>query len=168
MDKTFLDEIVEYPSKVIQKISTSQECIALLANVKASEVTDDVIDNTLDNNIFDYQYVNDTVSTASAYIMVEVECPRVSNKQIKELKIYVTIACHKDFMKLNRKTFPKYIGNRRDNLVRYVDKMLNDQSNFGIGTLKLNYVKTVSSSNQAFTMRELCYEVSDFNIKEIL
>lgn len=167
MDKTYLDEMVEYPAKVIQRICESKEFVALIANKKVAQVTEDDIDDIMANNIFDYQYVDDTVSETCAYVMVEADCSNVSNKQIKEMKIYVTVACHKNFMKLDTKLFPKFSGNRRDNLVRYVDKELNDQSFFGIGTLKLDYAKSMTSSNQSFTMRTLCYEVSDFNIKAI-
>lgn len=167
MDKTYLDEMIEYPAKVIQRLCESKEVVALIKNKKIDQVTEDDIDEIMDKNIFDYQYVDDTVSEACAYVMVEADCSNVSNKQIKEMKLYVTVACHKGFMQLNTKLFPKFQGNRRDNLVRYIDKELNDQQFFGIGTLKLNYAKTMSSSNQSFTMRTLCYEVSDFNIKAI-
>lgn len=164
MDKTQLDELIEYPAKIIQRISEDNECIALLLNKNRNDVTEDDMD-TVTDNIFDYQYVNDTVKETAAYIMVEAEVSNVQNMQIKDMKIYVTIACHKDYMKLNPSLFPGYMGNRRDNIVRFVDNLLNGQVIFGLGKLKLNYVKSMSSSNQDFTMRTLCYEIAEFNIK---
>ena len=59
-------------------------------------------------------------------------------------------------------------GNRRDNLVRYIDKEINDSDIFGIGRLSLKSVKTLSSTNQDFSVRELCYEVPDFNLRRDL
>lgn len=167
MDNTHLDELVEYPAKIIQRIGEDSTCIALLLNKNTKDVTEDDMDTVVNDNIFDYQYVNDTVKETAAFIMVEAEVPNVQNTQIKEMKVYITIACHKDYMKLNPSLFPGYMGNRRDNLVRYIDKLLNNQMIFGLGRLKLNYIKTMSSSNQDFTMRTLCYEISEFNVKKI-
>ena len=167
MDRTYLDELVEYPAKVIQKINESKECVSLLLNKPIKDITEDDIDIAVSENIFDYQYINDTVKETKAFIMIEAEVPLVQNKQIKEMKIYISVACHKDFMKLTPNYFPGFIGNRRDNIIIHVDKMLNNQDIFGLGTLKLNYVKSMSSTNQDFTIRTLCYEVSDFNIKGV-
>ena len=69
-------------------------------------------------------------------------------------------------MKLPRQTFKGISGNRRDNLVRYIDKVLNNSDFLGIGTLKLNAVRTLSPIN-GFTAREITYEVPDFNVVNI-
>ena len=79
--------------------------------------------------------------------------------------IYITVACHKEFMKLNCKTFKGMIGNRRDNLSRYIDKLFNGKSIMGIGALRLKSVRSVAPAT-GFTGRELCYEIRDFNIVE--
>lgn len=168
MAKTFLDEIVEYPSKALQTISNNKECMALLLNKKLSELTEDDIDTAIDDYMFDYEYVDNTTTETAAYIWVEMDVPRVSNKHIKEAKLYITIACHKQFMKIKSNIISGVGGNRRDNLVRFVDKVLNGNDIFGIGVLALESVKSVSSSNTQFTCREMCYRVSDFNIKDNL
>ena len=69
-------------------------------------------------------------------------------------------------MKLNGRIFQGVIGNRRDNLVRYVDSLLNGETFLGIGALNLRTVKSVSSPAN-FTGRLLTYEISDFNIVDI-
>lgn len=168
MAKTYLDELVEYPAKALQKISANKEIIALLVNVGVDKVTEDDVDKALDDFIFDYEYVDNTITQASAYIWAEADVPVVSNKQIKGMKLYITVACNKKYMKLNTKTFSGIVGNRRDNLVRCIDKILSGSDIFGIGVLTLNSVRTLTSSNPSFTLRELCYNVPDFHIRENL
>lgn len=164
MAKTYLDELVNYPAQAILKLSNDKNCLALLMNKK--KLTEDDIDKALTNNIYDYEYVDKTTTQAEAYIWIEADVPSVYNKQIKGMKLYVTVACHKKFMKLDHKIFKGIKGNRRDNLVRYIDLLLNDSDLFGIGKLTLQSVKSISSSNPEFTMREMTYVVPDFNIKE--
>lgn len=168
MAKTYLDEIIEYPAKAIQQICNSKECIGLLLNKNIQKITEDDVDEALDKYIYDYEYIDNTTTESAAFVWVDTTVPSVSNKQIKGLKLYVTIACSKDYMDIDRKVASGISGNRRDNLARYIDKTLNNNDIFGIGTLKLNSVTTLTSSNPKFTVRELCYTVPDFNIKENL
>lgn len=164
MAKTHIDELVDYPAKVILKLANDKNCIALLKN--KTSINEDDVDDVLLNNIFDFEYVDKTTTEAEAYIWVEADVPYISNRTIKGMAIYVTVACHKQFMKLDHKVFKGVIGNRRDNLARYIDLILNDNFDFGVGKLTLKSVKTLTSSNPNFTMRELVYQVPDFNIKE--
>lgn len=166
MAKTYLDQLVEYPAKIMQKISEDKHCVGFLINKGFEEVNEDDFEKTLDENIFDYQYVDETAEKTSAYIWVEIEVSRVENSKIKDLKLYVTVSCHKDYMALNHKTYQGVIGNRRDNIVRYVDRLLNGKSFAGIGGFKLKNVKSVSPSPN-FTGRLLCYDIADFNLVEI-
>lgn len=166
MAKTYLDQLVEYPAQIIQKICNDKQCVALLVNKPISQVGESDFDQVLDNCIFDYQYVDNTVQTSSAYIWVEIEIDSVENKQIKGLHLYVTVSCHKSFMRLNGNVYPGIMGNRRDNLVRFIDRLLNDKLFMGIGTLKLKTVRTLASVN-GFTAREIIYTVPDFNIVEL-
>lgn len=166
MAKTYLDQIVEYPSKVMLRIAEDKVCTGLLVNKAFYDVTEDDIDKAMDDLIKDYQYVDETTQATAAYIWVEMEVNRVDNKTIKGIRLYVTIACHKNYMSLNRQTFRGIVGNRRDNLVRYVDKVLNNTEFLGIGALKLHSIKTLTPIN-GFTMREITYEIPDFNIVEI-
>lgn len=102
----------------------------------------------------------------AAYIWVEMEVNRVDNKTMKGIRLYVSVACHKNYMTLNRQMFKGIKGNRRDNLVRFVDKVLNNSEFLGLGALKLHSVRTVTPIN-SFTIREITYEIPDFNIVEI-
>jgi len=166
--RTYLDELIDYPARVAQKIGNSKECIALLVNKNINLVTEDDVDDAFDRFIYDYSYVDDTITESAAFICVEAEVPYVQNRQIKNMRIYVTVACHKRFMEIDTDIIGGTAGNRRDNLIRYIDKELNDSDIFGIGRLSLKSVKTLSSTNQDFSVRELCYDVPDFNLRRDL
>lgn len=166
MAKTYLDQIVDYPSLVIQKISSDKHCVGLLLNKAFDSVDENDCDEVLERHIFDYQYVDETTQTSTAYIWVEMEVNDVSNTQIKNNRLYVTVSCHKEYMELDHKIFKGLSGNRRDNLTRYIDKLLNNAGGFGIGNLSLLSVRTLSPVN-GFVGRELTYEMPDFNIVPI-
>lgn len=162
MAKSFLDQLVEYPAKIMQKIAESKECVGLLLNKQFNTITEEDSDEALEKSIFDYQYVDGTTQEATAYIWVELEVTKVQNEQIKDIKIYVSVACHKNYMKLDYAKFAGILGNRRDNLIRYIDKELNGAEDLGIGKLSLTSVRTLSPIN-GFTGRELEYSIPDFN-----
>ena len=166
MAKTYLDQVVEYPSKVMLRIAEDKCCTGLILNKPFSEVGEDDIDTVLDDYIKDYQYVDETTQETAAFVWVEMEVNQVDNKTIKGGRLYVTVSCHKNYMALAPKVFKGVIGNRRDNIVRYIDKILNNSQFMGIGRLKLRSVKTIAPIS-GFTGRELTYEVPDFNIVEI-
>lgn len=158
--------MVEYPAQIISRLASDQYCTGLILNKKFDEVTEDDNDSVLDEHIFDYPYVDETTTASTAYVWVEMEVDSVPNRQIKRVKLYVTVACHKNYMKLNHQTYKGVIGNRRDNLVRYIDKLLNGTNFMGIGELALQSVKTVAPIN-SFVMRELTYSIPDFNQVDI-
>ena len=166
MAKTYLDQIVDYTSLVIQKISSDKYCVGLLLNKAFDSVDENDCDEALERHIFDYQYVDETTQTSTAYVWVEMEVNDVSNTQIKNNRLYVTVSCHKEYMELDHKIFKGLSGSRRDNLTRYIDKLLNNAGGFGIGNLSLLSVRTLSPVN-GFVGRELTYEMPDFNIVPI-
>lgn len=166
MAKTYLDQLVEYPAKVITKIANDKYCTGLIVNKGFSDVTDADYDEVLENNIFNYQYVDETANETAAYVWVEADVNGVENHTIKNMRLYVTVACHKGYMKLNPSTFKGISGNRRDNLIRYIDKLLNNTDLMGIGKLRLVSVKTISPIS-GFTVKEITYAVPDFNIVEL-
>ena len=166
MADTYLDQIVEYPSKVIMRLAEDACCVGLILNKSFDQVTEDDSDEVLAKFIKDYQYVDETTQETAAFVLVEIDVNRVENKTIKDVRLYVTIYCHKNYMTLAPQTFKGIVGNRRDNLIRYVDKILNNSQFMGLGKLKLSSVKTIAPIN-GFAARELTYEIPDFNIVEI-
>jgi len=159
---TYTDELVNYPLTALLKIADSKECVGLLLNKNPNSITDEDIDFACDNKMFDYSFVNSTTQEVTAYIFVEADVYRVKNRQIKNLALYVTIACHKNFMRLDPTIFSGVAGNRRENLARHIDSVLNFSDLFGIGELQLHSIKTGNLGN-GFTLKELEYRIPDFN-----
>lgn len=121
----------------------------------------DDADEVFEKYLFDYGYVDGTTSETAAYVCVEAEVPAIPTPTIKDMKLYVTVLCHKQFMPINTAEFKGMIGNRRDNLVRSIDKILNGADVFGIGQLTLKSARIVAAPT-GFTARELTYEIPDF------
>lgn len=167
LDKTFLDELVEYPAKVIQMIGVDKTVVSLLTDEANIDMDSDKADEAFDKYLFDYEYVDNTTVEARAFVCVESEVKRTPTPTIQDLRVYVRIICHKNYMKIDPSRFKGIIGNRRDNLVRAIDKVLNGSDIFGIGNLTLDSVNTVSSPT-GFTARELTYKISDFKNKGVV
>lgn len=165
MDKTNLDELVTFPAKVMQKIASDNNILSLILNKPTSDITENDVDNVLENNVYDYQYVDDIVDKTTSLIFVETEVDNVENKHIKDMTIYITVVCHKDIMTLDRTIFKGFQGNRRDNLVRYIDATLQQSGDFGIGNLSLKSIRTQDTGNAKFSARLLTYAVSGFNCR---
>lgn len=163
MAETYLDQLVDYPAKIIKRIAEDKYCVGLLVNKAFANVSEDDSDKVLDDQIFDYQYVDETTQETTAYVWVEMEVYSVPNSQVKNSKFYITVACHKNYMKLSGAVFKGVVGNRRDNLVRFIDRLLNGSNFLGIGKLKLQSIRTVTPTN-GFVLREITYVAPDFNI----
>jgi hypothetical protein len=124
----------------------------------------DEADAVFDKYLFDYGYVDGTVDEASAFICVEAEVTDIPNTTIQDLKLYVTVICHKLFMPIDTLKFKGVIGNRRENLCRCIDDLLNGSNIFGIGSLTLNSARVVPAPT-GFAARELTYSVPNFQNK---
>lgn len=161
MANTNLDELVEYPAKVIQKIGNNQLIVSLLTDIPNVDMDSDAADEVFDKYLFDYGYVDNTTTEARAFVCVEAEVTKVPTPTVQDLQLYVTVICHKHFMKIDPSAFTGVIGNRRDNLVRDIDKILNGSDVFGIGELTLSAVRTIPSP-AGFTAREMTYKIADF------
>lgn len=166
MAKTYMDELVEYPAKALQRIGTDVTIAKLVTNNPSIVIGSDEADAIFEKNLFDYAYVDSTNHETAAFIFAEVEIPRVINKTIKGMRLYINVVCHKQYMRLDPALFPGLVGNRRDNLVRYIDKLLNQNDVFGIGLLSLISVRNIAGPFD-FTVREITYEIPDFNIRAI-
>lgn len=164
MDKTFLDELVEYPVKALHAIGSEITVLQLLSDDPDINETSDEADDVYDRYLFDYGYVDNTTEEAAAFICVEAECSGTSSYSIKDMRLYVTVYCHKRFMDLDVSKFPGIVGSRRDNLIRFADKALNGSDIFGIGELKLASARVIPAP-AGFAARELVYIVPEFTRK---
>lgn len=166
MAKTFMDELVEYPARALHTIGTDETVAKLITNNPSIVIGSDEADAIFDKNLFDYAYVDSTNHETAAFIFAEAEVPLVANATVKQMKLYINVVCHKQYMKLDPALFPGVVGNRRDNLVRQIDKLLNQSDMFGIGRLSLFSVRTIAGPFD-FSVREITYVTPEFNIKGI-
>ena len=164
MAKTYLDELVEFPLKAIHLIGTNPTVVQLLTDNPNIDMDSDEADSIYGKYIFDFAYVDSTTELAEAYICVEAEMPSIQSYTIKDMKLFVTVFCHKKYMGLDPEKFDKLSGNRRDNLIRFIDATINESMAFGIGKLTLESASVVNAPN-GFTARELIYEVPEFKVK---
>lgn len=156
-----LDEIIDYKNNVINTIASSQPIVGLILDDPNINMERDKAYSVYDNNLFDYNYVDDTQMQASALIMVEVEVPRISTDTVKDMVLYVQVVVSKDYMTLKPSIFKGIKGNRRDNIVRQVDLLLDGSRGFGIGKLKLESV-VIANVPDGYTSTMLTYTVPDF------
>lgn len=166
MAKSFLDEVIEYPVTALHKIGTDADVVKLLTDNPDIDMDSDEADEVFDKYLYDYGYVDVTTDEAAAYICIEANLTNAASTSFNDIKVYVTVICHKEFMNIDSTKFKGIIGNRRDNLTRYVDKVLNNSEVFGIGKLTLLTARVVSAPT-GFTARELTYTVSEFKRKGV-
>ena len=160
--QTHLDELIDYTSKIIAALSNSPEVVGLIVDKAPSEVTEADMDNAR-NKMFDFDYIDETVQSAGAFIMVDADMVAAPTGTIKDLEVYVQIAVSKTYVKLSPTIFKGMRGNRRDNLSRQIDLLLNGSRDFGIGKLQLVTARTANVPS-SFTSKLLTYRVPDFAV----
>lgn len=143
--ETYVDQIIEYKEKAIDLLGNCPEIVALILDNPDVDMESDEAMEVFTNNFWDYEYVDDTAASASAYIMVEAARVGDNNSTIQDFGLFITIAVSKEFIKLDHKKFIGMNGNRLDNLARFVDKCLNGSRDFGIGKLKPQKIQPVST-----------------------
>lgn len=162
--RTCVDGLVEIPRMIIDEIYTMPEVIRLLADNPTATLSDIEDSDGRVKYIYDYEYVDETVEEAAAFICVDALPVDITNQTTMPWDVYIHIICHKNFMTTNKRKFKGMRGNRRDNLALLLASKFNGSRNFGIGTLNLVRISKTSLPSH-FTGRSLHFEVSDFNWK---
>lgn len=166
--QTYIDELIEFKEKVILAIANSQKVMGLLGDDPDIDIDGEEAEKLLKRNIFDYDYVSSTVQRSDSYIMVEVKLAQPTSGSIYKWYVYVQVVCYKDNVPLDKKKkFKGVKGNRRDNLVREIDYLLNGSTDFGIGKLNLIHAAPASVPEE-FTSVMLTYEINDFRNERLM
>lgn len=166
-DNTYLDDLVRYKELIINELASSKEILGLLSNNPDIDPESDEAQALVANNIFDYGYIDTTVERSDAFIMVESELVKPSSSTINQWYIYVQVVCAKSYNNLDKKIFRGVQGNRRDNLVLEIDKLINGDREFGIGKLTLITVGP-SSVPSTFTSSMITYDVNNFRRERLV
>ena len=157
---THQDQLVDYNQRICNKILASKEIMALIANDPNLDL-DSPDAAEWEEHVIDHAWVDDTVQKAGAFITVDVDVTDMSSGTIKDMRVYVEVLVSKNYMSLTPSLFKGMKGNRRDNLVRYIDKLLNGSYEFGIGRLDATNIRTVTTANK-FSGKLITYMVADF------
>lgn len=155
-----IDELIDYNQLVVNRILSSQEVMAFISNNPTINIDGPEMEEW-EEHVIDHAWVDETVQEAGAFVTVDVDIPDVMNGTIKDMRVYVQVLVSKNYMKLSPSLFKGCKGNRRDNIVRHIDLLINGSRDFGIGRLDLTNVRTVNVANK-FAAKLMTYEVADF------
>lgn len=157
---THQDQLVDYNQRICNKILSSQAVMALIANDPDLDL-DSPSSAEWEEHVIDHAWVDDTVQEAGAFVTVDVDVTDMSSGTIKDMRVYVEVLVSKNYMHLTPTLFKGVKGNRRDNIVRQIDLLLNGSYEFGIGRLDASNIRTVTTANK-FSGKLITYVVSDF------
>lgn len=157
---THIDQLVDYNQRVVNKILASQPVMALIANDPDLDLESEKAAEW-EEHVLDHAWIDDTVQEAGAFVTVDVDIPDMSSGTIKEMRVYVEVLVSKTYMGLSPSLFKGCKGNRRDNIVRQIDLLINGSYDFGIGRLDLKNIRTVTTANK-FAGKLMTYEAADF------
>lgn len=158
--QTHLDQLIDYTSDAIRIIAGSPEVVGLMLN-KPNPNMDGVDDEEARKYMYNFDYIDETNLEARAYIMVDADMVSAPTWTVKDMELYVQIILNKSFMDLDTKVWKGRKGNRRDNIAREIDLVLNGDRGFGIGRLQL-VSATTANVPSAFTSKLLTYRIPDF------
>ena len=164
--ETYLDDLISYKENVIAALSQSQDVMGLLANNPNLDLESSEAEDIVERNIFDYDYIDGTLERHDAYIMVDDELVQPSSGTFNRWLLYVQVVCAKTFNDIDKKMFRGVKGNRRDNLARSIDVLLNGSRDYGVGKLVLMSVAPATVPDK-FTSLLLTYEIRDFRAERV-
>lgn len=164
---TYLDDLIEFKHSVIAELASSRDVVGLLLNNPYIDMESDAAYEITNTHIYDFDYVDHTVQRTDAYVMVDGEMMYPTSGSMNKWYLYVQVICEKTYNKLDHKIFKGVKGNRRDNLIRQIDVLLNGSDQFGIGKLEL--VKgNIATVPDSFTSYMLTYEIHDFRKERLV
>lgn len=164
--QTFLDDLINYKENVIEAMTSSKDVMGLLANDPEIDLESSEAEDLVERNIFDYDYIDGTIERHDAYVMVDDELVEAASGTFNRWLLYVQIVCAKSFNDIDKKIFRGVKGNRRDNLAREIDLLLNGSRDFGIGKLVLTSVAPATVPDK-FTSLMLTYEIYDYRAERM-
>lgn len=165
---TNLDEIVDFPDAIAKVLNQDKTIVGFLTNNPNVDIINDEVD-LIGTQIFNYNFIPDTATDSLSYITIDTVITNGKFDTTKMLNIIITVISHKKNIKLDPSIFQGVAGNRRDNLIRYIDLLVrNIQSNtLGIGKLQFSSrtspVVPTSIGSTDYTAKQLIYEVPNFD-----
>ena len=162
---TNLDEIVDYPDAIAALLNKDPKIVGLLIDDPDVDPVNNDID-LLDKQIFNYNFIPNINTDSLSYITIDTVVSKVNNDTTKTLNIIIAVISSKTNMKLDSLIFKGVRGNRRDNLIRYIDLIVRKMNNLGIGKVQLTSrtpVSPISIGSTDYTAKQLVYEMPNFD-----
>ena len=162
--QTYLDELVDYPALVIEKVTQHQIVRDLLSNKQGATMNDMLNADGTWKHFFDYEYIPGTTQEVLAAVCIDTDIINVPTSAQKTLELYVSVLCSRSIMELDRGKFKGLRGNRMNNLIRFIDYSLRLDRDFGIGQMELKSARTTQPGNNMFAKKTLTYWIPDLNL----
>ena len=154
-------EIIDYKNKVIKDILHNDD--ESLSYEIVNAIDPDFIgaeDDLIYRNVFPYLRIPETQNDVRAYITMSVDMPRVSTKNyfFKDMIITINVICHEEMMRMPA----RYSATRADYIASIINKIFNNNKNYG--TVALKYVSdTESVALNKFFVRSLRFRCNELN-----
>lgn len=149
-----LNEITAYKSRMMQAFCMSDELAPLLSVEGEDDLTGKALMYT---RVFPYAHVPNTTENAKSFVCFKVDAIAVKNDFIKTIQITVFCISHQNLLRL-----PGGKGLRTDVMAFQVDKIMNGNTEFGLGTVELVSSREFNPIT-GYCGRETVYRVKDFN-----
>lgn len=154
-----LSELEEYKRKIVNLIVNDRDCVDLiscrndLALPAASLVGD---------NIFLYDYVDETVKDQKVFICIEIDESDYINPQSRLFDLHIYVIIHKKLMDFIDDKGRGCI--RRDSLCESIDHLLNGRTDLGFEKVTAAYGTRLIFSDD-FRAKDLHYRVKGWNLR---
>ena len=148
-----LEEFYDYKNRFMGDLCKNEEIVKLVTWDENPEVPNHKLPYT---QFFPYEYVPETENDSRTFICFDVDIVTVPDKTFYVPVLYVWEFAHKSKMRLPQG------GVTIDAIASKIDKMLNGNRFYGLGTLDLDSVRRFSPITD-YLGRVLTYYAKDFN-----
>lgn len=147
-----LKEITKYKNKIMEAICTNQEIVNLL---KQDTDTSDITGKDMRyKRIFPYNYVPLVAEQAQTFVCFAVIAPVITKELIIDYKLVFWVFTHQDLMRTPN-------GMRTDLIVSEIDKMLNGNTKYGLGKVKLVCLDIMNVPSRGYSGLYMEYNIQD-------
>lgn len=155
---------------LVKALSTDENLVSLLVPDYDSTTATQDLDVILQEHIYKTISIDNTQGESRAYICIETYVPTADSDFIKEIGIVINVFCHDNLINLtstenNKMVKLGYYGNRIDQILDCIDRLINGKSGVGIGKVRLrprNPIGIYTPTN-GYYGKSMEYVVTDFN-----
>lgn len=148
-----LEELYDYKNRLMADICKNDEIVRLVTGNPEAAVPNHALPYT---QIYPYEMVPETVSVAKTFVCFDVDIPDVQNKTVLTPVIYLWVFTHKSRLRADGG------GVLLDKIVMALDKMLNGNRFYSLGTLDLKSVYRFMPADD-YRGKVMTFTATDFN-----